>query len=148
MQRRRFIKLFLAGSLGGAGLGLSGCEEYDFRSYGRYDYDYYPDSDVYYHSWTGSYYYYRDGIWIRTSKLPVHIVLKPFYRRRIRIIDRYPYLRNKEHRRRFPHRPHRHSPNDRLISDRERARIERRRERRRERARAERERLRRQGFRS
>lgn len=144
MQRRHFIKLFWAGSLGTAGLGLSGCEEYESRPrYGRYDYDYYPDSDVYYHSWTGSYFYYWNGVWIRSGTLPIHIVLAPSYRRRIRITDRYPYSRNREHRRTYPRRTRRPSRNDRVILEREnRSRIER--EQRRERDRIELEQRRRQ----
>ncbi|NNE53752.1 MAG: hypothetical protein HKN30_15275 [Sulfitobacter sp.] len=124
MQRRHFIKLFLASSLSGAGLGLSGCEEYVSGPYGRYDYDYYPDNDVYYHAWTGSYFYVRNGVWIRSRSLPVQIVLRPYYRRRIYVSDRYPYARNREHRRRYPPRTDRPSRKDRIISERERRRRE------------------------
>lgn len=135
MQRRHFIKLLWAGSLGAGGLGLSGCETYDSRvRYGRYDYDYYPESGVYYHSWTGSYYYFGNGLWIRTRTLPIHIVLNPSYRRRINVPDRYPYLRNREHRRRFPRRTRAPSTNDRLIRRRDRNERERRLEEQRKRA--------------
>ena len=135
MQRRHFIKLFWAGTLGAVGLGLSGCEAYDSSvRAGRYDYDYYPESDVYYHSWTGAYFYFGNGIWIRSRTLPIHIVLNRSYRRRIYITDRYPYSRNREHRRTFPPRTRRPSPGDQVIRRRNQDARERRQEEQRDRA--------------
>jgi flagellar biosynthesis GTPase FlhF len=141
MKRRQFIKFFFAGSLGAAGLGLSGCEEYESGTYGRYDYDYYPDNNVYF--------YYGDGVWIRTGTLPIYIVLTPSYRRRVYITDRYPYARNKEHRRTFPRRPRRPSQKDRVIQERDRAEreLQRRREQPRKRDRTDQEQQRRQELR-
>ena len=120
MKRRHFIRLIGAGSLGAAGFGLSGCEEYyDTPRYGRYDYDYYVDSNVYYHAWTGSYFYYVDGVWIRSGTLPFYIILRPSYRRRIVITDRVPYARNREHRRSFPRPTRQPSRGDRIVRDRD-----------------------------
>lgn len=110
MERRRLI-----GFLGGAVAitlipGLSACT-YTPR-YGApapqpyppyyYDYYYYPHVGVYFHIYTG-YYYYRDGhAWRRTRKLPRHFYLDNRHRRKIVIRDENPYTRHPEHRREYP----------------------------------------------
>lgn len=69
------------------------------------DYYYYPSAQVYFHIYTG-YYYYRSGHrWIRTRVLPRHIHLHSRDRYRLRTRDREPYRHNEEHRRRYRPRP-------------------------------------------
>lgn len=67
-----------------------------------YDYYYYPHVDVYFHIYSG-YYWYRDGrSWRRVRRLPPHIRLHPRQRVPLRIPDERPYLHHDEHRRRYP----------------------------------------------
>jgi hypothetical protein len=67
-----------------------------------YDYYYYPHVGVYFHIYTG-YYYYRDGhAWRRTRKLPKHFYLDQRHRRKIIVPDEKPYTRYPKHRREYP----------------------------------------------
>lgn len=89
--------------------GLMGCAgpyraapaPYGYPPY-YYDYYYYPDVYVYFHIYTGWYYYWYDGIWWRVRELPPYIHLHPHYRVLLSIREDYPYFRNDEHRRRYP----------------------------------------------
>jgi len=110
MTDRARIRL-LTGALAAAVLpGLAGCGPY----YGTppppyppyyYDYYYYPPVDVYFHIYTG-YYWYRDGpSWHHVRKLPPHIYLDPRYRVVIRVPDDRPYKYHAEHRKRYPPPP-------------------------------------------
>lgn len=138
MQRRQFIKLFWASSLGAAALGLSGCEPYDeTHKYGPHDYYYYPSSNAYYHSLTGTYFHYVNGVWVRSISRPPHIILNPSNRRRVYVSDRYPYSRNREHRKAFPHNASRPSRADQDIRKRAQVSHERRQEEQRKRDRAD-----------
>ncbi len=105
MERRDFVKLAMAGALTATAFALPGCEEvYLERPYSpsrRFDYYYYPDINVYFHISSGRYYYFWDGVWIYSRVLPSYYYLDPVYRVVIVITDRYPYLRNREHRRKF-----------------------------------------------
>lgn len=70
-----------------------------------YDYYYYPHLDVYFHIYTGYYWYQSGGYWHRVHKLPPHIHLDPRYRVVIRIPDDRPYVYHDEHRRKYLHGP-------------------------------------------
>ena len=107
-SRRNFLKRLSSGALGLAGLGMAGCDETYTRTtvrpvHSSFDYYYYPDSNIYFHISTGTYYYYVDGVWSYSRSLPSYFLLDPYYRVRIVIRDRYPYLRNNEHRRMYRH---------------------------------------------
>lgn len=108
MERRKLI-----GLLGGAGIaaifpGLAGC--YGPAPYGPphptppqyYDYYYYPHVDVYFHIYTGWYYYRSGDVWRRTRRLPPHIRLDPRYRRPIVVRDDPPHRKYPEHRKTYP----------------------------------------------
>ncbi len=116
MTDRARIRL-LAGALAAIALpALSGCAGpyYDappppYPPY-YYDYYYYPHVDVYYHIYTG-YYWYRDGpTWRRAIGLPRHIYLHPRYRVSLRVQDEHPYRYHKEHRRQYPPPPQARPP--------------------------------------
>lgn len=105
MEKRKFLKLMIgASALAATGL-TAGCVPVDpYRPYPgtRYDYYYYPDVNVYYGINSGYYYYFTRRRWIRSRKLPRHIILLPRYRRPIFVGRRAPYRLNREHRRRYP----------------------------------------------
>lgn len=69
------------------------------------DYYYYPSARVYFHIYTGYYYYLRGNRWVRSRVLPRYIRLHSSDRYRLRIKDRYPYLRDYEYRKKYRPRP-------------------------------------------
>ncbi len=79
-----------------------------YREYPHH-YHYYPSTGVYFHLYTGYYYYHSDGHWVRTKKLPPRLYLSD--RDRVRIwSDAYrPYYRYDTHRKKYPPRPSYHS---------------------------------------
>ena len=106
MERRKLI-----GILGGTCMtviasGLAGC--YGPAPYGApyplqyYDYYYYPHVDVYFHIYTGWYYYRSGDVWLRTLRLPPHIRLDPRYRRPIVVREDPPHRQYPEHRETYP----------------------------------------------
>lgn len=83
-----------------------------------YDYYYYPDVSVYFHLYSGHYWYREREAWINTRRLPRHIHLDHRARRTIVIRDPRPYAHWHEHRDKFRkprgYRPdHRHDPGER-----------------------------------
>ena len=84
-----------------------------------YDYHYYPSTQVYFHIYSGYYYYRPYRTWLRVRKLPPHIYLGPGERIHLRIRSARPYFHHDVHRDRF--RPH-----PRFRRDRDRNRYERR----------------------
>ena len=67
----------------------------------REDYYYYPHVGVYFHLYSGDY-YYRDGpTWTRVRVLPSHIFLDHRVRRAIVVTESKPYKRHKAHRERY-----------------------------------------------
>lgn len=72
-------------------------------AYGAYvhDYYYYPQFGVYFHLYSG-HYYYRDGnSWVRVRVLPRHIYLDHRVRRPLVIRDAAPYRQHEAHRERY-----------------------------------------------
>jgi len=69
------------------------------------DYYYYPSARVYFHIYTGYYYYWAGNHWLRSRVLPGYIRLHASDRYRLTIKDRYPYLRDHEYRERYRPRP-------------------------------------------
>lgn len=69
-----------------------------------YDYYYYPGVRVYFQFSTGYYFYFSRNRWVRTRVLPPHIHLRSADRVKIRIDSDKPYLRHREHARRYPSR--------------------------------------------
>ena len=102
---------FLTGALATLVLpGLWGCTgpyyyeappPYGYPPY-YYDYYYYPHVDVYFHIYSGDYWYHDGPYWHRVHRLPPHIHLDPRYRVIIRIPDEPPYRHYDEHRRKYP----------------------------------------------
>jgi hypothetical protein len=71
-------------------------------AYGYYDdYYYYPSARVYFHIYTGYYYYLSGNRWVRSRVLPRYIRLYSADRHRLTIKDRYPYLRDYEIRKKY-----------------------------------------------
>jgi hypothetical protein len=112
MVERSRIRFLTAALASLATLGLPACSERYYgappRSYPphHYDYYYYPDVDVYFHIYSGWYYYRDHRHWRRVRRLPHHIHLRPHHRHRLRIWDSEPWYRHEEHRRRYaPSRP-------------------------------------------
>lgn len=69
-----------------------------------YDYHYYPSARVYFHVYSGSYYYRSRNTWIQARVLPPNIYIGPRERIHLRIWSDHPYLQHDLHRQRF--RPH------------------------------------------
>lgn len=108
VQRERIA--LIAGALASVVLpGLAGCVG---PPYGGpppppyppyyYDYYYYPHADVYFHIYTGYYWYFDGRVWRRVHRLPPRIYLSPQYRVLLRIPDERPYKYHEDHRRRYP----------------------------------------------
>lgn len=105
MDRRGMFRILA----GGAAMALAGCAPVYYgpepRPDWRYDYYYYPHVDVYFHVYSG-YYFYRDrDAWRRTRVLPSVYVLDPRYRVNLRIRDDRPYVRHPQHRQAYPPPP-------------------------------------------
>jgi len=66
-----------------------------------YDYYYYPYADVYFHIYTGWYYYRDRGRWVHARRLPSHIHLDGRQRFLLKIPEKEPWRRNEEHRRTY-----------------------------------------------
>jgi len=96
---------------------LAGCVHDGYRtgSYTRatvrynspyyYDYHYYPGSRVYFHLYTGRYYYRSGDTWVHARVLPSHIYLGPRDRIHLRIWSDRPYRHWQTHRKRFRAHP-------------------------------------------
>jgi len=114
-----------------AALVVSGCVHDDYRyapytgasvRYNApyyYDYHYYPTASVYFHLYTGRYYYRSGGSWARVRVLPSRIHIGPHDRIHLRIWADRPYKYWDNHRKRF-------HPHPRYQRDRQRDRFERR----------------------
>jgi hypothetical protein len=93
--------------------------EVRYRSPYYYDYHYYPSAGVYFHVYSGRYYYRLHNAWVQARVLPSHIYIGPRERIHLRIWSDYPYRHYDLHHRRYlPHPAYRH--------DRDRNRFERR----------------------
>ena len=79
--------------------------------YHAHDYYYYPSVRVYFRYSTGYYYYPSGTVWIKTRKLPPRYRLDHHDRIVIRIEDKKPYARHKQHREKYrPHPDYRPDP--------------------------------------
>lgn len=100
-------KTFLAaGLLALSVAALAGCagyydggDGYDHR--GRYDYYYYPGSDVYFQPYSGLYYYRDNGRWKSSRDLPRKYYLDRRDRRYFTSRDKEPYDHHDEHMRTY-----------------------------------------------
>ena len=94
-------------------LGGAGCTyapRYDDGPY-AYDYYYYPHVGVYFHLFSGHYYYRDHDRWLRVRALPPHIVLDHRVRRSLVIRDPQPYRHHEQHRAQYRAPPaFRHEP--------------------------------------
>jgi hypothetical protein len=88
--------------------GLAGCTETPYAGPPPgyppwyYDYYYYPHVDVYFHIYSGDYWYPDGPYWHRARRLPPHFHLDPAYRVRLRVPDERPYRDHDAHRRAYP----------------------------------------------
>lgn len=92
-----------------------------------YHYYYYPSVGVYYHLYSGEYYYRRDGYWRHERTLPPHYRLDRKDRVGVWLEDKQPWGRHDEHARKFKPRPD-YRP-DRRLDQRERRHNEERHQR-------------------
>lgn len=129
MLRHGFVKiLLLTGVLAAA--TLSGCEPYYVHpgpphpAYPPqyYDYYYYPGADVYFHIYTGEYYYRSGDRWHRARTLPKSRYLDPHDRRRLEVREGKPYQQDREHRRTVAPAPQRRYERNRRLDQQERER--------------------------
>ena len=92
-------------------LVLSGCIIDDYHhgpspyAQGYYHYYYYPSVRVYYDTRRHVYFYHhrRHG-WVRSRHLPNGYILKRQPRYKLKMRQERPYVRYREHQRRYPHR--------------------------------------------
>jgi len=90
-----------------------------YRPAYTYDYHYYPSTRVYFHLYSGYYYYRPYKTWLRVKRLPPSIYIGPGERVHVRIWSAPPYVRHDLHVKRF-------HPHPRFRRDRSRDRYERR----------------------
>jgi hypothetical protein len=109
MTERRRITLLIGGLASLTSAALFGCvgPPYEGPPPQRYppyyyDYYYYPHADVYYHLYSGRYYYRSHGHWAHAQRLPPRIHLDGRRRHLMRIPERDPWRRHEEHRRKYP----------------------------------------------
>jgi hypothetical protein len=108
LARREFLNGVAVPAALGLSLGLGACVVYpdrpppyvDYPNY-YYDYYYYPHLDVYFHIFSGDYYYRRDGRWLRTRVLPRGIWLDRRRRIPLHIKKKRPYEHHREHRSKY-----------------------------------------------
>ena len=119
MDRRSFL---VAATTLAAGAGMSACAPvYVDAPPGppppwHYDYYYYPGASVYFHLYSGTY-YWRDGrTWISAQVLPHHIYLDHRIRRTVVIRDREPHRHWHKHREQY-RRPRDYRPHPRFDRD-------------------------------
>lgn len=106
----RIVVLFLASLF----TGMAGCTivvgdggpphhapAWGHRSHVYYDYYYYPHAHVYYNVYTGYYFYLSGSSWISVRVLPRHIHIDRQDRVRLKLRDKKPYLKNREHREKY-----------------------------------------------
>ncbi len=92
-------------------LVLSGCIIDDYphgsppRAYGYYQYYYYPSVRVYYDTRRHVYFYqHRRHGWVKSRNLPNDYNLKRQPRYKLKTRHERPYVRDREHQRRYPQR--------------------------------------------
>lgn len=73
--------------------------------YDPHDYYFYPSVGVYFHFSTGYYYHHHHGRWIRTRVLPPHIRIHPRDRVHLKIKSKDPYLKHREHQKKYVKSP-------------------------------------------
>jgi hypothetical protein len=102
--RRMFLAGFAVPAAAGLVLALDACavKTYppapflDYPNY-YYDYYYYPNVDVYYHLFSGDYFYRRNNSWYRTRSLPPNVWLNQRYRFQLHTKTDRPYEHDKEY---------------------------------------------------
>lgn len=113
MGRIKLTKLSMLCLAGAVSVTAAGCSyhsahpapppaSHHYPSY-YYDYYYYPDVDVYFHLYSGHYYYRRNGAWVSVDVLPPRIHLDRYHRVPLRIWHERPYVHHREHRKRYGH---------------------------------------------
>jgi hypothetical protein len=100
---------FVAKALAVTGVcALPGCQLEDIvvtSPPGPYDYRYYYYDNVYYHPYSGSYYYVWGNRWQRTRTPPPGVIRNRSNYRVLVIRDRVPYAHNDDHWHRYGRRP-------------------------------------------
>ena len=74
---------------------------YGYRYPYYYDYYYYPSVPLYFHIYTGYYYYLDHGRWVRTKTLPRQVYLHHNDRVKLRIEDDKPYRWYNQHQKQY-----------------------------------------------
>jgi hypothetical protein len=84
-----------------------------YSNYGSDDYYYYPGARVYFHPWSGYYYYSDGGHWLRTRTLPEMAFIYGNERVLVRVSGHPPYYYYDRHRKGYGHgHRHRHHHGD------------------------------------
>ncbi len=78
---------------------------YGYRYPYYYDYYYYPSVPLYFHIYTGYYYYHDHGRWVRTKVLPRNIHIQHYDRVKLRIEDDQPYRWYNQHQKQYRSNP-------------------------------------------
>jgi hypothetical protein len=87
--------------VGGAALLSAGCADvgYAGASYGYYDYDYYPEGNVYFYPQGGIYYWNDAGHWRSGRRIPERYEWREEHREHLRLHSREPWIEHHEERR-------------------------------------------------
>ncbi|HEY1663063.1 MAG TPA: hypothetical protein VGI03_11650 [Verrucomicrobiae bacterium] len=88
------LQIACAGLLLIAMLSSAGCVAYGPGPDGYYDYDYYPDVDVYYYPVGGYYYWNEGGAWHHGRDLPSHYTVHAESRQSFQGHTRQPWTEN------------------------------------------------------
>jgi hypothetical protein len=97
--------------LGGSLLMFSGCVGADYEGGGvaYYDYDYYPDWDIYYYPRGHVYYWNDEGHWHSGGRLPERYELREHHSEQLHLRSQQPWTEHHaEHPGEAPHHQHEH----------------------------------------
>ena|SRR5215469_17423292 len=100
-----YLRGVCAGLMLGGTLLSAGCEGvvYTGGAGVYYDYDYYPDCDVYYYPRTRIYYWSEGGRWYSGERLPPHFEFHAEHREQLRLHSQQPWTEHHEEHRNYEH---------------------------------------------
>jgi hypothetical protein len=96
--KKWFREICLGSLIGVSALLSGGCADVGYvgGSYGYYDYDYYPDGQVYFYPQGGIYYWNDRGHWRSGRRLPGGYELHEEHREHLRLHSREPWTEHHE----------------------------------------------------
>lgn len=121
MIKPKRFKLLVAAQVLGLATTLAACAPDPYysprpirhRPVQYYDYHYYPSVDVYFHLYSGRYYYRPGRSWVGVRILPSHVYIGPRERVHLRIWSDRPYIHHEVHRKHYRPPPGYHPSHDR-----------------------------------